>query len=229
MSETGAPYGRPCEEWADALVEHAMRPESRPPTELAEHLDGCTDCETYLRWLMPATGVLAESVPGKTPPDDLKQKVMTEVRAGAAKSELARAGSRRRVAPPRWALASAAVTAVLAAAVAVSGIDSGSDPRTLGLSMATGGIAGELVIEGDEGILHLQGMKQPPEGRVYQAWLRDGQRLVPSSVFAVNRGGAADAAITEGVDDADELLVTLEPDGGSAEPTGRPRLAVTLN
>jgi anti-sigma-K factor RskA len=230
-----SPYGKPCEQWADALVELSIRPDGRPEPALADHLAGCGDCGAYLRWLAPAMDVLAESVPGQTPPAELKRRVMAEVRADAARRQPERSALPRwSLLRPRVVLGAMAVAAVFAVAIFGFGSESGSfvpdsDERVYSLSMSTGGAAGELVATGDHGALHLKGMKQPPEGHVYQAWLRHGQQLVPSSVFAVSRSGEAEAAIPANVEGANELLVTIEPEGGSAEPSTRPRLAVSLD
>ena len=74
-------------------------------------------------------------------------------------------------------------------------------------------------------------MPAPPEGRVYQVWLkRDGAAPEPThTLFNVRSDGRAIVRITEPVDDADQLLVTAEPSGGSIVPTSNPILKAQLS
>ena len=51
--------------------------------ELERHLEGCERCQEHLRWLDPALGALSESVERVEPPRELRERLMTEVRADA--------------------------------------------------------------------------------------------------------------------------------------------------
>jgi hypothetical protein len=69
--------------------------------------------------------------------------------------------------------------------------------------------------------LQLTNMPAPPSGRVYQVWLkRDGENPRPTRALFVVRSGSV--AIPGGVGDADQVLVTDEPPGGSLAPTRQP-------
>ena len=69
-------------------------------------------------------------------------------------------------------------------------------------------------------------MQQPPEDHVYEVWLRRGDRIERSSLFSVARDGSGAAAIPEGIEGVDELMVTREPDGGSDKPSEPPVVRV---
>jgi hypothetical protein len=57
---------------------------------------------------------------------------------------------------------------------------------------------------------------------------RDG-KLEPSSLFVPRANRSADAAVPDGLDGAQAVLVTKEPRGGSPQPTSSPVLSVQLN
>ena len=57
---------------------------------------------------------------------------------------------------------------------------------------------------------------------------RDGT-LQPSSLFVPRRDRTADAAVPGPLDDADAVLVTREPRGGSRQPTSAPLLQADLH
>jgi anti-sigma-K factor RskA len=65
---------------------------------------------------------------------------------------------------------------------------------------------------------------------VYQLWLVRGNspQPKPSSVFVVARDGRGTAAIPGGLAGARQVLVSVEPQGGSKSPTSKPVLRATL-
>ena len=72
-----------------------------------------------------------------------------------------------------------------------------------------------------------RGLRAPASGRTYQLWLLDATGPRPAGTFTVSPSGEA-AAVVPGPGDADTLLVTDEPAGGSARPTSQPVLALDL-
>ena len=59
-------------------------------------------------------------------------------------------------------------------------------------------------------------------------WIaRDGQ-VEPSTLFQVHRDGTGAAAIPDGLEDADQVMVTLEPPGGSPQPTRAPIIVTKI-
>jgi hypothetical protein len=90
--------------------------------------------------------------------------------------------------------------------------------------------SGEVIARGSRIYLALSALPEPPHGKVYQAWTlaKGSQKAVPSPTFLPDARGvafivlAADARSTAGVS------VTVEPDGGSKEPTDKPLLSVAF-
>lgn len=90
------------------------------------------------------------------------------------------------------------------------------------------GMSAELFRAGDIGALRLSGMKAPPPGKVYQAWLRQGERVVPTdTLFVPGADGAVTTAIS-GMEGADAVMITAERRQGSERPTEEPRLVLEV-
>ena len=58
--------------------------------------------------------------------------------------------------------------------------------------------------------------------------MKHDRTLEPSSLFVSRRDGTAEAAVPGPLDDADAVLVTREPRGGSRHPTSPPLLSADL-
>jgi anti-sigma-K factor RskA len=89
--------------------------------------------------------------------------------------------------------------------------------------------SGSLERTDSAGILKVQGMPALARNQTYEVWLRRGGTMAPSSLFSIRRDRSGEAAVPGPLDDADAVLVTKEPRGGSAQPTSRPLLAVSLH
>jgi anti-sigma-K factor RskA len=102
----------------------------------------------------------------------------------------------------------ARINAVLAAddVVVRSGRVSGGGTVTVALSPAR-----------DDGVVMLDDLATPPEGKVYQLWLITGGSAASAGVLAA--GQHEGTAPLDRVSGADTLGVTLEPTGGSDRPT----------
>ena len=80
---------------------------------------------------------------------------------------------------------------------------------------------------GDQGILRVSGLPQPKDG-IYEVWIARDGNVEPSTLFQVHRDGSGAAAIPDGLDDADQVMVTLEPPRGSVRPTSAPLIVTKL-
>jgi anti-sigma-K factor RskA len=203
----------------------------REREELESHLETCEECSERLRWLGPAAELLSESVERRDPPPALRERIMAEVRAEAEPREAAppapqpRRSWRNFLLRPAIAVAGAALLAAGAAGYLVGG--EGGGDTTVG-PQTSGGITASLIRDGDSGTLELTGLSQLPAGAVYQAWVQQGKRVIPSSLFAARADGSATAAIPRDLDGAERVMVTREPRGGSRRPTGPPLVSVGL-
>jgi hypothetical protein len=168
------------------------------------------------------------------PPPRLRGELLAIVRSEARKETKP---ERRRGWWPSWlAMPRPAVAALGAAAVIAAGIvgyslrgDSETSTFQANPSPAAPRAEAELVVENDSGTLHASGLPPLQRDEVYQAWIqkRDQAELEPSTLFEPVRGGSATATIP-GLEDAERVMVTREPRGGSTHPTSEPLLTATL-
>jgi hypothetical protein len=124
-----------------------------------------------------------------------------------------------------------AVVVLLFAGLAGYAIRGGDGERTVALAPVPSveAAAAQIDVRADAGTLSVRDLPELGAGRVYQAWVGTGGEIEPSTVFVLDRDDQAAVAIPSGLEDADQVLVTQEPSGGSEEPTGPPLLRASLN
>jgi hypothetical protein len=207
--------------------------------EVEAHIAGCERCQGDLLWIGAAIEVLPASVEPQEPPARLRRQLLATVRtearaAGETAAAPARSGMRRFLTPvlrPGLAFAAVAVLVAGGAVGYIAGQSGGGDETTVtarATEAAPAGAGATIVRDGDAGTLRTTGLPEPAAGRVYQVWIRDGERITPSTVFVVDRNGAGVAAIPAGLEGGDEVMVTREPRGGSDAPTTAPLLSAPL-
>ena len=227
--------------WRADLSAYLLGSLEAEETEALEgHLEACQRCRDELRWLQPAIDMIGESVPQLEPPPGLRARLMAEVRADAAElSPDAAQDARRRDAPSRrsggfgaffWRPA-VALTAVALIGAVIGGYalrgNGGRDTTTFP-GPHSGSVRASLERRGDSGTLVMTGLKQLPKSDVYEAWVQRNHRIQPSSLFDAGRNGKATAAIPHHLDGANAVMVTIEPRGGSKQPSSSPVVSVPL-
>lgn len=197
--------------------------------EFERHLAGCARCQEDERRLRVSVEALGSAVPQLEPPTALRRRIMRGARA-----ERRGAGARGRLRPvlrPVAALSATAFVAAGAVVLALGGDDVG-EPRTISATAtpAAPTAAAKLVVHDQSAELLVESLPPPRDGRVYQVWIRNDKRIVPSTLFTVDRHGRGAAAIPGGLAaGADEVMVSEEPVRGSTVPTTPPRLRVDLS
>lgn len=224
--------------WSEDVAAYALGAlESERVVELERHAESCERCRSELRWLAPAVEMLAESVPREEPPPQLREKLLAEVRADARGAEAASepGGLRARLAGFRlggltWKpLAGIAAVVLLVAAIAgyAVGISGGGGGAKV-YSGAENGVTAEVVSEGDGAELNLAHVDQLPPDRVLEAWVqREGNVEPVKALFVPDRDGNASTMIAD-MSGVEVVMVTREPQGGTAAPTGAPIVAVPI-
>ena len=211
------------------------------------HLQDCATCRDDIERLTVARDALPRSVEQIAVPASLKASLMEQVRAEAAPE----AAPTRPPSRPRWrelllarpAFAAAAAAVILAVGIAlgtlVGAVDGGGGggggggERTLAAvvdqtRMPSGEAALELPADRKGSLLRVEGMQQPQNGKVYEVWVKRGSRVIPASLFTVDRNGTGTAAIPDDLSDADAVMVTREPKGGSSQPSEPPVVTVSV-
>ncbi|MGX1509308.1 anti-sigma factor [Streptomyces collinus] len=231
-----------------AYALHALPDDERDAFE--RHLAHCAACEQETREFAAATarlGLAATVVPAPALRDRVLHRVTTvrQVPPAGGRAEKARRVVPRGHRPARWAL-----TACVAAAAGLGGTavwqyeraqDAGqraaqaerraetlagvlaapdAEARTARLA---DGASGTLVVSKrqDRAVFLASGMAEPPSGKVYQLWFDDHGTM--RSAGLMDPGSTSQAVLMEGaVDGAAGVGITVEPAGGSKQPTSDP-------
>jgi len=231
------------EDWTASVGAYLLG--ALPPDELEgfrAHLAGCAECRRAVDELGVAADALPIGVQQVAPPPALKGRIMAVVEAEAELLAAAGAGADRPPAPapaPRrerrrgwWArpgFALAAVVLLLAGGAAVGVLSGGEDTREIRAEMTVPGAEAMLEVTGADGKLVVRNMPAPPEGRIYQVWLkRPGADPEPTdALWTVNADGDAQVAVPGSLDGVEAVLVTDEPMGGSPAPTREPVISAS--
>jgi anti-sigma factor RsiW len=207
------------------------------------HVAGCAECRDELERLRPAADALPRSVEQVEPPPGLKSSLMEVVEREASEragAPAARPRRPRRVRLPSLAgmrpvLVAGALALGLVAGFGVAQLaGGGDDTRTVAATVDESRLpeaSGSLRIQGDGedgAILNVHGMPSLDEDRVYQAWVERDGTVVPQPTFEVGEDGGGAAAVPDDLSDAEAILVTREPRGGSRAPSEAPLIRVPL-
>jgi hypothetical protein len=118
----------------------------------------------------------------------------------------------------------------LVGAVGGGSDDASTVAATVDVTRMPAGKASLVVPDSKDGaILRVEGMQQPQAGHVYEVWVQRGGKMVPSSLFTVDSDGNGTAGIPDELRDAEAVLVTREPTGGSKQPSEPPVVTVPLS
>lgn len=220
-----------------------------------EHLAGCPDCTAEVRGLLDTTARLA-AAEAVEPPARLRAAVLAQI-ATTRQLPPERSDDGVVVAIRRpgwgWAQRSLAVAAALLAVVAVglsallaqsnssrNSVDAqqaavtrvltAPDARTVGGAIPGGG-RGAVVVAASEGTAVFVGshLGAPPSGHTYELWYLTGSgAAIPAGTFQPAADGRVTAVLAGSVGDAAKVAMTVEPAGGSNQPTTTPLMAVPI-
>ena len=87
---------------------------------------------------------------------------------------------------------------------------------------------GEVLAHGPRLYLAMRALPAPPPGKVYQAWTlpKGSKKMAPSLTFRPSPGGLTVIRLPESAERVSAVAVSVEPEGGSKQPTSTP-IAVT--
>jgi anti-sigma-K factor RskA len=224
----------------DDLVAYALGAlEPGEEREVEAHAPTCARCSRELEALAPAVAVLGESVEQLEPPTELRERVMSAVRADVEAKEgdrlgarperpRARRGWRGLLLRPAFAVGLAiAVAAIGGYLIAGNGGGGGAEETTVPV-VAQQGIGGTLAVGEHSSMLDLHGLAQVKGSEVYQVWVAKGQSLRPSSNFIPDASGKATTAVDGHLTAGTKVMVTREPEAGRTTPTPPILLSATV-
>jgi anti-sigma-K factor RskA len=218
---------RQVEDLAPLYVAGALR--STDARALEAHIEGCLLHADSLATLREVAYAPAGAIEAIALPRDLKARIMTAVRDEAAAEEASSRTERHGAAWPRpkLALAGAVAIAVLVLAGLLawnlaprSGSHGDSENFAVALQGPGGASGAYYYAEGLEGAIFVDGLAPLPEDRTYQVWATSNGSTINCGLLAVAQMGTAFARMTYEMPRDARIFVTVEPFGGSAQPTG---------
>jgi len=235
-----------------AYVCHALEPAEREAFE--RHLAQCPTCTAEVAELQETAALLA-SAAAETPPPRLKSTVDARIAVtrqipplvahGPTAQPDARRPRRRWFAALGWGLATglAAAVAVLGVQVndqqhqidqasqrnaAISTLLSAPDARAGSVAVTTGGTGTVLVSRSlDEAAITINGLTKLAPGHTYQLWMM-GPSGARSGGLLPAGAQASGSLLAHGLGDARTIGLTVEPVGGSAQPTTVPVMVLPM-
>lgn len=182
------------------------------------HLSRCPRCQADVAAFTETAASLAYAAPPAVRPAALRGRILS-----------AAAGERAPVVPlrPRWAYPVAAAAAVAACAaiglgVWAAGLQSQLSHHAALRALVLRGARGSLVVGHDgEAALVVSGLTPAPTGKTYEMWVLRGTSARPAGLFAA-RGATTAVRLSARVATGERVGVTLEPAGGSPQPTEAP-------
>ncbi len=224
---------------------------------LERHLARCPSCMEEVRGLRETAARLAMA-PALYPPPEMRERVLATALSvrqlpPPGRGTLGRAGGRtslRRLGRPRAGLAAgllalaAAVAFLLVMQVSTSGqlrqarnanqaiaaVLAAPDARLESLQATVGGTVTAVVSLRDRAaVVTTADLPRPVGSRVYQLWVMNAAGTARSAgLLAVTGSGSAGPVLADDVRPGDRLGITVEPAGGTAQPTSTPVVIVPV-
>jgi anti-sigma-K factor RskA len=201
------------------------------------HLETCERCRAELASLRETAASLAYAAPPAAPPPELRERILDTARQ--ERPNVVPLRPRR----SRTTVALGAATAIAAGVAIALGVWNVSLHNSLDTERSAraateralvvvgdtaaarhdlSGASGQLVVASSgKAALVLCNLGQAPAGKTYQAWVLSGDKPVSAGVFDSDSGCVA-VPLDASVPADTGVAVTVEPDGGSGEPSSTP-------
>jgi anti-sigma-K factor RskA len=233
-----------CEQIVDLIPAYALEAlDQEEAASIQEHLGKCMTCRSELRAYQAIADGLPQAVPQYNPPVRVKAALMERVNSTLVASPDAPAAAKTpwwerlaaafRGASTPWSLVSLAVILVLLAGNLLllwqTADLRAAQPDYLGVINLSGTGAlpeatGVIVVSADRthGTLVVDRLRPLGEDQQYQLWLIDNGQRSSGGVFSVDEDGYGAVWVhsDEPLGSYDSFGITIEPYGGSPDPTG---------
>ena len=202
------------------------------------HMAHCAVCRDECGTFQAVADALPMAAPQVPTPRRLRRRVRRNADADATDA-YARPRATRIPLRDRYALASAPALAAAAATavIAVAGLGGlalsqggHATTRTVDASVVGSNGSASLTLAAGCAELVVRHLPGPPAGKIYQVWLKRGDRppAPTSALFSVTAAGAGSADVPGDLRGVSQVMVTIEPAGGSAVPTSAPVIVAQL-
>jgi anti-sigma-K factor RskA len=223
MAHSRMPEETDLHELVAAYALNALDEDDRAAFE--EHLGDCEQCTVALAELRDTAAALAYVPETVAPPAALRSRILETARAERPNVvPLHRTGARR-----TWGLGAVAAVAVAAAAALAiwnvslhNSLDSERSANQKVVSVSLNGAQGKLAVANSgRAVLFTCGIAKAPAGKTYEAWVITSGTAARAGEFAGGQGCVA-VPLARDVPSGSTVAVTVEPDGGSDQPTTTP-------
>lgn len=226
----------------DALPDNRRR-------RFERHLERCGACRQEVRGLQETASRLGAAA-AEQPPPELRTRVMAEVaRTRQLPPVLPEAVPvTRSVWLPRLAVSVAAACLAVIVAVgavlvrtqdrleeararnaAISQVLAAPDAESVRQRVTTGGSATIVVSRSQNSAVFAgSGLADLPDSQGYELWLMEPGNIRPAGMLEPGTGVRYEPAILRDLDSAAQIGLTVEPAGGSPQPTSEPVLVAEL-
>lgn len=199
---------------------------------VATHMQTCTECRAEYRFLQPAVTAVAYS-----------EEASAKEGAGTTVSPLLKARIMKQVRPERrWPVFFSpgyAMVVVLVLVILVTGLFARVEIAQRNAYLAdinatdaqrTPFGTGELVTHDERIYIAFETMPQLPDGTTYEAWIKPkgATAMQPSVLFAPSANGQTVIRLPGIASATSAVAVTVEPSGGSKQPTSSPIASANL-
>ncbi|MFF0204312.1 anti-sigma factor domain-containing protein [Streptomyces sp. NPDC005017] len=232
---------------AGAYVLHALPPDEE--TAFERHLETCPDCRREVAELSETAAGLALIGSEPTPvPDRLLDNLLREIDRTPQDRPppAARPPARRRGRVLSWALAASVAAAAALGGVAVWQYDRAEDARartaalqstrqaltevltapdaTVHTAELTGGASAAVVVSrtADRAAFAAAGLPALDDGKVYELWYAAPSGSLRPAGLLPGTGDRSARVLAGPLGEAVAVGITVEPSGGSAQPTSEP-------
>jgi anti-sigma-K factor RskA len=238
-----------------AYAAHALGTDESADFEA--HLDDCVACQQETRELIATVARIGEAE-FQTPPPELKARIMAEIGrtrqlppvggGNGSVVELARGRRNRLMLTAAASVAALAIVGggiaggiawhehsqnhqVEANSAAIAAVLSAPDARTV-TAIGPSGSRGTAVVSDirHSAVFSAAGWPNPPSGKVYQLWVIDPAGARSAGLLQRSANGSLSPVVATNVPAvAASFGVTLEPAGGSKQPTTKPVLLMAIH
>lgn len=203
--------------------------------QVDEHLLGCYLCRQELRSFQQVADHLAVAIPEVPPPDGLRLRLMERIR----KPDAGRSHeSPRRIFQPRLSFLGATVGVLVIVLLAVSNLllwqrlqsmetlrgPLGMRAIVMHNTSAASNASGFVLVsaDGENGAMVVDRLPPLPESQEYQVWLVHDDERTSAGLFSVDESGYRGLRLVapKSLLTYSSVFVTVEPSGGSKQPTG---------
>ena len=237
--------------WAHPYAIDALDPDERRAVDvLLEGTDAATRAEFESQVRLAAETMAALSiVDAVEPPPGLRARLLDTIAETPQSPEVvppvSLASHRKRRRPWTVALAAAAAVVIVAGGIGigvqitdntpspttVSEIMAAPDMHSTTLDVPGGGTATTAFSPSeDAAVLTMNGVTPPSPDQVYQMWLvsPDGSTMTPKGTMAPADVKPTTQVVLDNIGPNTKLAFTIEPPGGSTQPTGDPFAIIPL-